>query len=170
MLFAAKLTIYWHAWCQRVPANQQDFDTAPMRITPGHRSDNATKYLVVYPSIEPRLADHSAPAGTYYSFCESSVSGRVGSVVAVPPVCHKGLLTVHIGSLKKFPVRLSWVENGSTSIAYISAWCTSGNVKGCKMPAPSRRPVSLHKHSTGRRLTSLEGGNRGTMPHSHGRP
>lgn len=82
MLFAAKLTIYWHAWCQRVPANQQDFDTAPMRITPGHRSDNATKCLVVYPSIEPRLADHSAPAGTYYSFCESSVSGRVGSIAA----------------------------------------------------------------------------------------
>jgi len=31
------------------------------------------------------------------------------------------------------------------------------------MPAPGRRPVSLHEHSTGRRLTSLEGGNRGVL-------
>ena len=48
-------------------------------------------------------------------------------------------------------------------------YCTSGFVKGCKMPAPSHRPVSLHKNSTGRRLTSLEGGNRRTMPRGHGR-
>ena len=34
---------------------------------------------------------------------------------------------------------------------------------GCKMPALSRRPVSLHEYSTGRRLTSLEGGNRGML-------
>jgi len=49
------------------------------------------------------------------------------------------------------------------------AICTTEYVKGCKMPAPSRRPVSLHKHSTGRRLTSLEGGNRGTKRCGHGR-
>ena len=39
----------------------------------------------------------------------------------------------------------------------------SESVKGCKMPAPSRRPVSSREHSTGRRLTSLEGGNRGVL-------
>ena len=37
----------------------------------------------------------------------------------------------------------------------------SEGVKGCKMPAPSRRPVRYHANSMGRRLTSLEGGNRG---------
>ena len=42
-------------------------------------------------------------------------------------------------------------------------------VKGCKMPASSRRPVSLHTYSTGRRLTSLEGGNRGMLARGHGR-
>ena len=41
---------------------------------------------------------------------------------------------------------------------------TSEVVKGCKMPAPSRRPVSLDVNSTGRRLTSLKGGNRGRQP------
>ena len=45
----------------------------------------------------------------------------------------------------------------------------SGNVKGCKTPAPNRRPVSARKYSTGRRLTSLDGGNRGTTPRGHGR-
>ena len=42
-------------------------------------------------------------------------------------------------------------------------------VKGCKMPAPNRKPVRVRKDSTGRRLTSLEGGNRGMLPRSHGR-
>ena len=42
-------------------------------------------------------------------------------------------------------------------------------VKGCKMSAPSRRPVSLHENSTGGRLTSLKGGNRGTKPHGQGK-
>ena len=129
MLFAAKLTIYWHAWCQRVPANQQDFDTAPMRITPGHRSDNANKCLVVYPSIEPRLADHSAPAGTYYSFCESSVSGRVGSEVAVPPVCHKGLLTVllrHTATYAVLPISGQSCRSVDACYVLTSARCTTG--------------------------------------------
>ena len=45
----------------------------------------------------------------------------------------------------------------------------AGVVKGCKMPAFSHRPVSLHVNSTGRRLTSLRGGNRGTKPRGHGR-
>ena len=48
-------------------------------------------------------------------------------------------------------------------------YCRSEVVKGCKMPAPSRRPVSLHANSTGRRLTSLKGGNRGRQPRGQGR-
>ena len=39
----------------------------------------------------------------------------------------------------------------------------SGSVKGCKMPAPNRKHVRIRKDSTGRRLTSLEGGNRGML-------
>ena len=41
-------------------------------------------------------------------------------------------------------------------------------VKGCKMPARSRRPVSLPENSPGRRLTSLKGGNRGRQPPGYG--
>ena len=41
-------------------------------------------------------------------------------------------------------------------------------VKGCKMPARSRRPVSLPENSPGRRLTSLKGGNRGRQPQGYG--
>ena len=37
----------------------------------------------------------------------------------------------------------------------LKSYCTTEDVKGCKMPAPSRRPVSVRKHSTGRRLTTL---------------
>jgi hypothetical protein len=40
-------------------------------------------------------------------------------------------------------------------------------VKGCKTPALSRRPVSLNENSTGRCLTSLEGGNRGMLRCGH---
>ena len=47
--------------------------------------------------------------------------------------------------------------------------CTHTFVKGCKMSAPSRRPVSERKHSTGRRLTTLEGGNHRTKRCGHGR-
>jgi len=43
----------------------------------------------------------------------------------------------------------------------------TGNVKGCKTPALSRRPVSLNESSTGRCLTSLEGGNRGMLRCGH---
>jgi hypothetical protein len=43
----------------------------------------------------------------------------------------------------------------------------SGIVKGCKTPALSRRPVSLNENSTGRCLTSLEGGNRGMLRCGH---
>jgi hypothetical protein len=45
----------------------------------------------------------------------------------------------------------------------------SSFVKGCQMSALSRRPVSGHEGSTGRRLTGLEGGNRGMMRRGCGR-
>jgi len=45
---------------------------------------------------------------------------------------------------------------------------TSEVVKGCKMPARSRGPVSLPENSLGRRLTSLKGGNRGRQPQGYG--
>ena len=38
------------------------------------------------------------------------------------------------------------------------------------MPAPSHRVVRHHANSTGRRLTSLEGGNRGMLARGHRRP
>jgi hypothetical protein len=54
-------------------------------------------------------------------------------------------------------------------LTFAGTLCRSGVVKGCKMPAPSRRPVKPRTNSTGRRLTSLKGGNRGRKPRSHGK-
>ena len=68
-----------------------------------------------------------------------------------------------------FRVRGNYGRSPGGGLRLLIGSCTTGTVKGCKMPAPSRRPDSLHENSTGRRLTSLEGGNRGTMPRSHGR-
>ena len=43
------------------------------------------------------------------------------------------------------------------------------SVKGCQMPAPRSKQVSTRERSAGRRLISLEGGNRGMRPHGQGR-
>ena len=43
--------------------------------------------------------------------------------------------------------------NFSANSSYHVLWAT--NVKGCKMPAPNRKPVRIRKDSTGRRLTTL---------------
>ena len=46
----------------------------------------------------------------------------------------------------------------------------SPSVKGCQMPALSRRRLRTHRCSVGRRRTSPEGGNRGMLRGSRGRP
>lgn len=46
----------------------------------------------------------------------------------------------------------------------------SAHVRGCRMPALSRRCSSTHRCSVGGRRTSLEGGNRGIGRSGHGRP
>ena len=78
------------------------------------------------------------------------------------------------------------LDNDARTILYVIEWheithlghlvaaniinvLTTTNVKGCKMPAPSRRRVSVRKPLAGRRLTGLEGGNRGRKPHGQGR-
>lgn len=57
----------------------------------------------------------------------------------------------------------------AASETFRRAMALSYFAKSCKMPAPGGRPVNRRKHSTGRRLTSLKGGNRGTKPHGYGR-
>ena len=63
-------------------------------------------------------------------------------------------------------VQIGHRQTPASALVVVS--CTSPFVKGCKMPAPSGRPVSLHANSTGRRLTSLKGGNRGRQPRGYG--
>jgi hypothetical protein len=102
------------------------------------------------------------------------ITGKLTAPVSADAVIMSWLPTFTVATAKAlepvFPGRLTMPSPVCVAAkATISATGVSDAVKGCKMPALDRRPVSARKYSTGRRLTSLEGGNRGTKPRGHSR-
>ena len=97
-------------------------------------------------------------------FSSYSLSALVFSDI-LTDACPFAIKTTRYVEIRNLEVLLDRVDGRLAIYA-----CMSDCIKGCRMPALNRWPISVREDSTGRRLTSLEGGNRGRMPRGLGRP